>query len=80
MPDMLDAFLKSVDSLDLSVIDKIDLPARPEQLEPIPTEYLDGRVGRWLGSVQFAATRALRGYNTRTAPLGQPSSILNAAA
>lgn len=54
MPDMLDAFLKSVEALDLSVIEKIDLPVRPERLESIPTEYVDGRVGRWLGSDQFA--------------------------
>src|SRR5437899_1309544 len=54
MQDMFDAFLKSVDALDSTVVEKIDLPARSEQLEQVPTQYLDGRVGRWLGSNQFA--------------------------
>jgi DEAD/DEAH box helicase domain-containing protein len=53
MPDMLDAFLKSMVQLDLSVIESIDLPARPEQLEQVPAEYLGGHVGRWLGSDKF---------------------------
>jgi len=53
MPDMLDAFFKSVDPLGLSVIEKIELPPRSEQLEQVPAAYLAGRVGRWLNAGQF---------------------------
>jgi DEAD/DEAH box helicase domain-containing protein len=50
---MLDAFFKSVDPLGLSVIEKIELPPRSEQLEQVPAAYLAGRVGRWLSRDQF---------------------------
>jgi DEAD/DEAH box helicase domain-containing protein len=53
MPDMLDAFFKSVDPLGLSVIDNIELPPRSEQLEQAPAGYLAGRVGRLLSGGQF---------------------------
>jgi DEAD/DEAH box helicase domain-containing protein len=54
MLDMFDAFLKCIDALDLTVIEKMQLLARSERVEQLPRQYLDGRVGHWLGSNQFA--------------------------
>lgn len=70
MPDMLDALLGSLDPLGLTVVEKIDLPARSERLEPVPSEYLGGQVGRWLGTGQFVnglwahQTEALRAFES----------------
>jgi DEAD/DEAH box helicase domain-containing protein len=68
MSDMLDAFVRSVGSLEWTVAEKIDLPARSEQLAMIPDEYARGRVGRWLGGGQYSRglwthqTQALRAF------------------
>jgi DEAD/DEAH box helicase domain-containing protein len=68
MSDMLDAFVRSVGSLEWTVAEKVDLPARSEQFAPIPAEYARGRVGRWLGGGQFSRglwthqTEALRAF------------------
>jgi hypothetical protein len=44
MPDMADSFLNLIDESDLSVTEKIELPARSEQLEPVPTGYFFGKL------------------------------------
>jgi DEAD/DEAH box helicase domain-containing protein len=54
MTDILQAFLNSVGPLGLSVIEKIELPARSEKLAEIPPEYLSGRCGRWLSAPLFS--------------------------
>jgi DEAD/DEAH box helicase domain-containing protein len=51
---MYAAFINSIQALDLSIVENIGLPARSERLEPIPTEYLEGKVGRWLSAGQFS--------------------------
>jgi len=51
--EMLEAFHTVLH--DLTVIDRISLPARPEVREPIPSEYLVGGVGNWLRTPTFAA-------------------------
>lgn len=48
MPGILNSFFGSLDDLDLSVMEKIELPARSERVEGVPAAYLDGRVGQWL--------------------------------
>jgi hypothetical protein len=75
MLDMFDAFLKCIDALDLTVIEKMQLPARSERVEQLPRQYLDGRVGHWLGSNQFSPM-ALFGRRTpeRVARSSLPAS------
>jgi len=51
--DMLQAFDNAV-ARDLTVVERIDLPARPERREAIPEVYKSGAVGRWLNTAQFA--------------------------
>src|SRR5437588_1037215 len=53
MSDMLDAFVGCIDGLDLSVIEQVELPARSEQREPVPSPYTTERVGRWLNHEHF---------------------------
>jgi DEAD/DEAH box helicase domain-containing protein len=52
--EMLEAF-QAVVARDLTVVERIALPARPEQREPIPSEYTMGRVGKWLAGSMFSS-------------------------
>jgi DEAD/DEAH box helicase domain-containing protein len=49
MTEMLRVFGDTLETHDYSVIESVDLPSRPERLEPIPDEYRSGSVNRWLG-------------------------------
>ena len=68
MTSMLSAFTASIDASGFSTIGHIDLPIRKEQIEPTPSAFLEGHVGRWLSGSQFAGrlwthqAKALRHY------------------
>jgi DEAD/DEAH box helicase domain-containing protein len=49
--EMLEAFRAAIG--ELTVVEKIVLPARGEQRAPIPGEYLTGKVGQWLSRSEF---------------------------
>jgi DEAD/DEAH box helicase domain-containing protein len=51
--DMLRAFESAV-ARDFTIVEKIDLPARPELREAVPAAFMSGAVGRWLSRTQFA--------------------------
>ena len=53
MGDMLDAFENAIAS-DFTVVERIDLPARPETREQVPVAYRSGGVGRFLSGPEFA--------------------------
>lgn len=89
---MLAAFNESIRALDVSVVENIELLARQEHFEPTPSEYLEGKVGRWLSAGQFSRglwthqTEALRAFEAggnvviSTAPASGKSLVFQAAA
>lgn len=50
MPRMLDAFEAELKGRELTVVDRVELPAREERTMPIPDDYRSGAVGGWLSS------------------------------
>lgn len=50
MPRMLDAFEAELREQELTVVDRIELPAREKRAMPIPGDYRSGSVGEWLCS------------------------------
>jgi len=50
---MFEAFKSGIAS-SFTVVERIDLPARPENREPVPPAFQSGSVGRWFSSLDFA--------------------------
>ena len=54
MTDMLEPFKAAVAS-GFEIVERLELPVRPERREQIPPEFQTGGVGRWLSSLDFEA-------------------------
>jgi DEAD/DEAH box helicase domain-containing protein len=53
MTDMLEAFDGAIAN-HFTVVERVNLAARPEHREPVPAAFQSGGVGRWLSGLEFA--------------------------